>query len=533
MNEQISIRQSILDEIDSVTMESSSMVLDSLMNSANKMMTIMENFEGDVDNVSIFYQESDDPNHPFKESSTIKTILMFIPNLILFISKQIKRLFSPESAKTTHSAGSKMKSIAGDIKDSVGSFLSTGEIPTPVKIGGVVISGAALTTLMALFNNKFKGFVKTFIDKIRAAFNKIKDFVTGTIKGIDPEAVWDVAKMAESVNGDSAEAFRQGLFWCVGEDSWMSILDPANVEAFYKEGNIAFSSINNTLGGINSSNNTSNEIVKTLNEAKKGIAKAMKTRPINSEAKNYSEELIVKMLTFLGETSINDERDKIAKEIATKLGSLTNENKIDKAISKELKALNELVQGYSNVAINLAMILKAFEFLHDNVAGTMSAVEEIVKQANGESQKTEETDSESATDEESGADAAAESTTENKERATEEKPTESEKVFNKGDTITDEEFKSLFGLKSKDLSSWEVYNLDPTKAKAKNKDKVENRVKVLNDNGYTLGNGVNNLKHDVSNKTWTFEYSAEDFEEFDDELVQEYADPIAASWYTK
>lgn len=83
------------------------------------------------------------------------------------------------------------------------------------------------------------------------------------------------------------------------------------------------------------------------------------------------------------------------------------------------------------------------------------------------------------------------------------------------------------------MSSWEAYNLDPTKAKAKNKDKVENRVKVLNDNGYTLGNGVNNLKHDVSNKTWTFEYSAEDFEEFDDELVQEYADPIAASWYTK
>ena len=530
MNEQISIRQSILDEIDSVTMESSSMVLDSLMNSANKMMTIMENFEGDVDDVSIFYQESDDPNHPFKESSTIKTILMFIPNLILFISKQIKKLFSPESAKTTHSAGSKMKSIAGDIKDSVGSFLSTGEIPSPVKIGGVVISGAALTTLMALFNNKFKGFVKTFIDKIRAAFNKIKDFVTSTIKGIDPEAVWDVAKMAESVNGDSAEAFRQGLFWCVGEDGWMSILDPGNVEAFYKEGNIAFSSINNTLGGINSSNNTSNEIVETLSEAKKGIAKAMKTHPINSEAKQYSEESIVKMLTFLGETSINDERDKIAKEIATKLGSLTNENKIDKAISKELKALNELVQGYSNVATNLAMILKAFEFLHDNVAGTMSAVEEIVKQANGESQKTEETDSESTTDEESGVDTAVEPKTEDKETATEEKP----EVYNKGATITDDEFRSLFGIKTKDLSSWKGFYLGH-KDNATDKDnaKYAQRVKTLTDNGYTLGEGVNNLKHDASNNTWTFEYSTENFEEFDDELVQEYADPIAASWYTK
>jgi hypothetical protein len=109
MNE-VSFRDSVLDSIDTIVTESSNDVLFSLLDTADKAMMIMENC-ADTDDIWKYsvWQEADDnkgeeidkDKHPFKESSTLKTILMLPINLIKLIAKVISQAFSPQKAEET------------------------------------------------------------------------------------------------------------------------------------------------------------------------------------------------------------------------------------------------------------------------------------------------------------------------------------------------------------------------------------------------------------------------------------------------
>lgn len=151
MNE-VSFRNDILDEIDEVVTESSNDVLFSLLDTADKAMMIMENC-ADTDDIWKYsiWQEADGnaeqidkDKHPFKENSTLKTILMLPINLIKFIFKTISQAFSPQKTEEA-SKLQRIASAAPKVANKVaGWFINEdGEIRWPVVI--TTASGGALT----------------------------------------------------------------------------------------------------------------------------------------------------------------------------------------------------------------------------------------------------------------------------------------------------------------------------------------------------------------------------------------------------
>lgn len=151
MNE-VSFRDSILDSIDTIVTESSNDVLFSLLDTADKAMMIMENC-ADTDDIWKYsiWQEADGnaeqidkDKHPFKENSTLKTILMLPINLIKFIFKTISQAFSPQKTEEA-SKLQQIASAAPKVANKVaGWFINEdGEIRWPVVI--TTAGGGALT----------------------------------------------------------------------------------------------------------------------------------------------------------------------------------------------------------------------------------------------------------------------------------------------------------------------------------------------------------------------------------------------------
>ena len=89
---------SSIDMMDSITMESSLDVMGSLLDSYDKILTIQENYEGDVDDLETimesFYQEGeimDEVKEKNKDRNIFMKILMFIPTLLQAIWHSIKK----------------------------------------------------------------------------------------------------------------------------------------------------------------------------------------------------------------------------------------------------------------------------------------------------------------------------------------------------------------------------------------------------------------------------------------------------------
>jgi len=178
MNE-VSFRDSILDSIDTIVTESSNDVLFSLLDTADKAMMIMENC-ADTDDIWKYsiWQEADGnaeqidkDKHPFKENSTLKTILMLPINLIKFIFKTISQAFSPQKTEEA-SKLQKIASAAPKVANKVaGWFINEdGEIRWPVWV--TTAGGTAITidAIVAKIRGK-DGLAVKF-------FNLIKDWIS-------------------------------------------------------------------------------------------------------------------------------------------------------------------------------------------------------------------------------------------------------------------------------------------------------------------------------------------------------------------
>ena len=196
MNE-VSFRDSILDSIDTIVTESSNDVLFSLLDTADKAMMIMENC-ADTDDIWKYsiWQEADGnaeqidkDKHPFKENSTLKTILMLPINLIKFIFKTISQAFSPQKTEEA-SKLQKIASGAPKVAKKVAGWFTTenGEIKWPVVI--TTAGGGALTIdaivqkirgkdgLAVKFFNLIKGWIDTHFRKLQTIakrYSNIKD----------------------------------------------------------------------------------------------------------------------------------------------------------------------------------------------------------------------------------------------------------------------------------------------------------------------------------------------------------------------
>lgn len=184
MNE-VSFRDSILDSIDTIVTESSNDVLFSLLDTADKAMMIMENCvdTDDIWKYSIWQEadgnseQIDKDKHPFKENSTLKTILMLPINLIKFIFKTISQAFSPQKTEEA-SKLQQIASAAPKVANKVaGWFINEdGEIRWPVWVttaGGGAITIDAIVARIRGKNGLAVKFFKLIKDWISSHFGKL------------------------------------------------------------------------------------------------------------------------------------------------------------------------------------------------------------------------------------------------------------------------------------------------------------------------------------------------------------------------
>ena len=219
MNE-VSFRNDILDEIDEVVTESSTDVLLSLLDASEKAMVILENCtdEDDIWKYSVWQEadenkgeEIDKDKHPFKESSTLKTILMLPINLIKLIAKVISQAFSPKKAEET----SKLAAVVAKSKnvfEKVAPFLfkEDGSVngPVVVTIGG---TGVAITIEEILLGKN--SVIHKAIRAMKEAWKRIKIRIGNYGVGDLPDEITftvskkDASKYDTNIDFDKVNAY--------------------------------------------------------------------------------------------------------------------------------------------------------------------------------------------------------------------------------------------------------------------------------------------------------------------------------------
>lgn len=176
---------SSIDEVESLTMESSVDVIGSMIDSYDKLLTIQENYTGDdIDDVlASFYQEGqimDEVKVKSANDSTLKKILMFLPRLLQAIWNAIKKAWNGgKSADKATTVIDKIKKTGPDLKAFIEKVFSA---DSPEKLVGLVVGGITITAATAgiIFGIK-KGLfdkLRNAIDALRQKMSKIKYFIT-------------------------------------------------------------------------------------------------------------------------------------------------------------------------------------------------------------------------------------------------------------------------------------------------------------------------------------------------------------------
>lgn len=189
---------SSIDEVESLTMESSVDVIGSMIDSYDKMFTIQENYTGDdIDDVlTSFYQEGqimDEVKAKGANDGTIKKILMFIPRLLAAIVNAIKKAWNGgKSAKGAKTTLEKVKDAGSDVKSFIASVLSA---DSPEKIVGLVVGGITITAATAgvVFGIK-KGIFEKLGNAAKPIIDKIKYFLHSKMT-VDKIDYRDVSKI--------------------------------------------------------------------------------------------------------------------------------------------------------------------------------------------------------------------------------------------------------------------------------------------------------------------------------------------------
>lgn len=257
----------ILTSIDNMTdmiQESNTNVLESMLNASDKAFMIMENYYGnDYTNFAIF-QESDEA-HPFKEDGVLKTILMFIPNLLKWVANKISGLFDKKkkSDGLVANAVNKIKSLTDDQKSFLGKLTELivdkdGEISGPIKVAGFTISAAAATA------------------------------VTSKVTSILSSGKNAVSRLCDSVWKDVTDIDKNKLYiWPDETGGYYSSIDHSVLLAYAKK-------IDNVVKGITdilSKSEITDEDIKNLDKLRNDVVKSdVGKHPFLRKAKKYTVE---------------------------------------------------------------------------------------------------------------------------------------------------------------------------------------------------------------------------------------------------
>lgn len=335
---------SSIDEVETLTMESSVDVIGSMIDSYDKLFAIQENYTGDdIDGVlTSFYQEGqimDEVKAKGANDGTIKKILMFLPRLIAAIVHAIKKAWNGgKSAKEASSALDKIKDAGSDVKSFIASVLSA---DSPEKIVGLVVGGITITAATAgvIFGIK-KGIFDKLGNAIKAVVAKIKYFMH-----------------SKMVTGDVPTTVDQSsIRYTASNDSWTL---PVDLDAIAQCYTIPKGAIEN-LSRISPISSSSADVYKKYLDE---FTKVRKLDILSKSGKTYTFDQLNAKMKEIGTTidEILETSDKAVTNINKLANNVKDDEKIDNTAKKYLKDLVSEVQQYSDIIRNVTDLVMAVD----------------------------------------------------------------------------------------------------------------------------------------------------------------------------
>lgn len=340
---------SSIDEVETLTMESSVDVIGSMIDSYDKMFTIQENYTGDnLDDVlTSFYQEGqimDEVKDKGANDGTIKKILMFIPRLLAAIVHAIKKAWNGgKSAKGASNALDKIKDAGSDVKSFIASVLSA---DSPEKIAGLVVGGITITAATAgiIFGIK-KGIFDKLGNAIKAVVAKIKYFTH-----------------SKMVTGDVPTTVDESsIRYTASNDSWTL---PVDLDAIAQCYTIPKGAVENLTRISAVSSNSADVYKKYLDE----FTKVRKLDILSKSGKEYTTEQVkTKLNTFNGTiNNILETTDKAVSHMNDLAKTIKDEKEIDNKTKKYINDLVAEIQQYSGIIRNVTDLVVA---VNDSITG--------------------------------------------------------------------------------------------------------------------------------------------------------------------
>lgn len=333
---------SSIDEVETLTMESSVDVIGSMIDSYDKLFTIQENYTGDnLDGVlASFYQEGqimDEVKAKGANDGTIKKILMFLPRLLAAIVHAIKKAWNGgKSSKEASSALDKIKDAGSDVKSFIASVLSA---DSPEKIVGLVVGGITITATTAgiIFGIK-KGIFDKLGNAIKAVVAKIKYFMH-----------------SKMVTGDVPTTVDESsIRYTASNDSWTL---PVDLDAIAQCYTIPKGAIEN-LSRISAISSSSADVYKKYLDE---FTKVRKLDILSKSGKTYTFDQLNAKMKEIGTTidEILETSDKAVTNINKLANNVKDDEKIDNKAKKYLKDLVSEVQQYSGIIRNVTDLVMA------------------------------------------------------------------------------------------------------------------------------------------------------------------------------
>lgn len=524
---------SSIDMMDSITMESSLDVMGSLLDSYDKILTIQENYEGDVDDLETimesFYQEGeimDEVKEKNKDRNIFMKILMFIPTLLQAIWHSIKKAWDGgKAAETASSAADKVKDMASDAKNFLSKLISVDE-DNKGKIIGLTIAGVTITAAgVASFIAKKTGILDNLLTTVKQFTNeKVLKFFAKALTAEDiPSDVKDVALTSPS------------------PDQWQTFLNIDGVIKFFTEPK-------DVIEKIGQMTNLSDEkqITKVYEDYEAKITDVRKIKLISKKKFTYTTDQLQKFfsdsqvaISNLGSkaneayenikklVNENVNKAKEAKTLKTKDETVVNDSAI-----KKLNGIMSTLNEYAGIIPPLVKLVNAFSASY---TAQINLAEDALKVAQngsgtadanateGESASTDSGEAESSTPEETSA------TEGNTESAASEQPAEEKSVE---DGTTEEPIKEE-GSTDKGKTEPKSDESKIEEAKAEYKKRVEeykekNGGKISNNKAKGIASKVA-AAYGIKNRKIVSEAFGIDLDDDDDVITES----VSNGWYSR
>ena len=306
---------SSINEMESVVMESELDVVGSIVDAYDKLASIYENAEDDVDifmsrsyleSYSYFEESNKTFGEKFKErfdeGSVLQSIIKFIPNLVRLIIDSIKKIFNKKKGMSVEKAANFMSNAAGQVKKAATKLWEAIDLDKDNTGKIVAISVAGFTIPAAVVF----GFTKKGREIVKMLANSFVKFWTGSVpaffsRKINDKTIPDAKKIGKIDYIETAEG-----------NKYTTHVNLGDIYKFFNEP-IA---VIQELARIQKIDDRSLE---TINACSEKISAARKINIVTMTRNEYGEEEIINLIE-----KINDAIARMQNISSSALNNITN-----------------------------------------------------------------------------------------------------------------------------------------------------------------------------------------------------------------